>query len=223
VDDHVSAAIDRFHWTVFDVRSILPPDWETRIVDVVKAFARPRVLVTGHSTSREGSRNYRLAHKSVDGNEIANHLPWLRRLYDTEFRSMAQAATAEPVSVMEDDRFAIVINVHANPDRYECHIDTNPIEALLFVTTHREGEGGELVVSNRGQARSVEEVDADATIIEPKSGYLALFDGRNHSHYVASPRVPGRERIAVTMNYYVPSWPESMRPADLNRHLSGDG
>jgi hypothetical protein len=124
---------------------------------------------------------------------------------------------------MSDNHFAVALNVQTGPDRYECHVDTNPIEGLLYVTTHREGEGGELVVSNRGEAQSVEEVDADSTIVEPKAGYLLFFDGRHHSHYVASLKDPTAVRIVVAMNYYVPSWPEEKRPTDLNKHLSGYG
>lgn len=213
--------VGRFHWTVFDVRSLLPRDWREQIIAVAQALSRRRVLVTSHSTSREARADYQLATRVVDGDAVATRLPWLRRLYEEEFKSFAQAMTTEPVSLMCDRRFAMVISIHSGPDRYECHVDTNPIEALLYVTTHRDGDGGELVVSNCGEVRSIEEVDADATVIEPKAGYLVFFDGRNHSHYVAPLKDPTAERIVIAMNYYVPSWPESMRPADLNRHLSG--
>lgn len=185
------------------------------------ALSRRRVLTTSHSTSREARQDYELAFRAVDGKVLAQRLPWLRTLYERDFRDLAQLTTSEPVSLMSDDRFAIAISIHTFPDRYECHVDTNPIEAILYVTTHREGDGGELVVSNHEQAMSMQEVDADATIIEPKAGHLVLFDGRRHSHYVAPLKASGAERVAVVMNYYVPSWPEIMRPTDLNRHLSG--
>ena len=187
---------------------------------VAKSHARHKILVTGHSTSRESRTDYRLPTQSVSGEDIAMQLPWLRRLYDFDFRQFAQITTPEPVSVMSDSRFGIALNIQTGPHRYECHIDSNPIEGLLYVTTHREGDGGALVVSNRGEARSIEEVDADATIVEPKAGYLLFFDGRHHSHYVTPLKEAGDVRVVVAMNYYIPSWPEQRRPIDLNTHLS---
>lgn len=211
---------DRFHWTTLDIRNLLPDDWQQKILAAARTFARPKVLVSGHSTSREARKDYRLPTQSMGGNDVATHLPWLRRLYESDFRDFAQLTTTEPVSLMADPNFAITLNVQTGNTRYECHIDTNPIEGLLYLTTHREGEGGELVVSNRGEAQSIEEVDEDATIIEPKAGYLLFFDGRHHSHYVAPLKAPNAMRVVAAMNYYIPSCPEETRPADLNRHLS---
>jgi hypothetical protein len=212
---------NRFHWVTFDVRSLLPANWQEEILGVAKRFAKRKVLISTHSTSREARDDYQLPTQTVGGEEIATHLPWLRRMYEQDFRLLAQTTTREPVSLMSDPRFAIAINVQQGSDRYECHVDTNPIEGLLYVTTHREGDGGELIVSNRGQAHSVEEVNEDASIVEPKAGYLLFFDGRNHSHYVAPMNNPNTLRVVVGMNYYVPSWTEEKRPADLNKHLSG--
>ncbi len=122
---------------------------------------------------------------------------------------------------MSDERFAIALNIQSGADRYECHVDTNPIEGLLYVTTHREGEGGELVVSNLGEVHSIEVVDRDASVVEPKAGHLLFFDGRYHSHYVRPLADPTALRVVVAMNYYVPSCAELKRPLDLNRHLTG--
>jgi hypothetical protein len=213
--------IDRFHWITLDVRSLLPPDWQNQVLSVAKRFANRKILVPQHSTSREANKDSRLPTQTVGGETVDAHLPWLRGLYEREFRDFAQMTTSEPVSIMSDPQFAMALNVQSGHDRYECHVDTNPIEGLLYATTHREGCGGELVVSNRGQAQSVEEVDGDASIIEPKAGYLIFFNGRHHSHYVAPLKEPKDVRVVVGMNYYVPSWPETMRPPDLNRHLSG--
>jgi hypothetical protein len=213
--------LNRFHWTVFDVRSLLPPDWQEQVLRVANEHSKRKVLVTRHSTSREASEEFRLPTQSVGGADIESNLPWVRRLYEEEFRQFAQLTTQEPVSLMSDRQFAVALNVQSGTDRYECHVDTNPIEGLLYATTHREGEGGELVVANRPNARSVEEVDLDATIVEPKAGYLIFFDGRHHSHYVKSLRNSVGPRVVVAMNYYVPSWPEDRRPQDLNKHLSG--
>jgi 2OG-Fe(II) oxygenase superfamily len=106
--------------------------------------------------------------------------------------------------------------------RYECHVDSNPLEGLLYVTDHPPGTGGELVVSNRGDVPTAEEVDRDATLIYPVAGHLVFFNGSCHSHYVRPLIAEDGVRVVAAMNYYTPSLPESARPPDLNRHLFGE-
>src|SRR6266542_1657180 len=174
----------RFHWTTFDVRSLLPTTWREQVMDVALRFAQRKTLVTRHSTSREARTDLELPTQGVGGDRLRAEVPWLALLYDTAFLDFAQAISTGRVSTMSDERFAIALNIQSGADRYECHVDTNPIEGLLYVTTHREGEGGELVVSNLGEVHSIEVVDRDASVVEPKAGHLLFFDGRYHSHYV---------------------------------------
>src|SRR5258708_7562246 len=106
-----SMTIERFHWTVFDVRSLLPHDWQEQIIYIAKHYARTKVLVTQHSTSREAQNDFRLPVQSVGGDDIRDRLPWLRSLYEGEFLRLAQLTTIEPVSLMSDSQFAVVLNV----------------------------------------------------------------------------------------------------------------
>ena len=71
-------------------------------------------------------------------------------------------ATGQKIYPADDQRYAILMNVQEGTDRYECHVDTNPVEALLYVTDHPQGTGGELVVTNDVDARSVAEWTATA-------------------------------------------------------------
>jgi hypothetical protein len=210
-----------FRWAGYDVRTLLPADWQQQILGVAERHAERKVLISQHSTSREARSDFELPTYSVDGHTVQRELGWLRAFYETAFRDLAQQTTQEKVTVMSDLSHGCVLNVQRGESRYECHVDTNPIEGLLYATTHREGEGGELVVSNRGDVPSIAEVDADATVIEPKAGHLFFFDGRGHSHYVAPLRDARAVRVVVAMNFYVPSCPEASRPPDLNAHLAG--
>ncbi|MFI5783913.1 2OG-Fe(II) oxygenase [Nocardia sp. NPDC051570] len=182
----------------------------------------PRTLVSSHSTSREATLQEELVCGGVGGGAVRTRLPWLHKLYEGPFLEQAQLMSPEPVSIMTDERFAAVLNVQRGGERYECHVDTNPIEGLLYCTSHYRGEGGELVVSNRGDVRSVREIEADCAVIEPRAGQLVLFDAREHSHYVRTLTQPNAIRVVVAMNYYTESSPEwEVRPPDLNRHLTG--
>lgn len=211
-----------FVWHTFDLRQELPSDWQVQIREVVGRVARDSVLVPTSVTSREGEAAPPLPASTVDGRALTEELPWLSALYHGRFRNMAQELTAESVATARDPQYGINLNVQRGRDmRYELHVDSNPIQGLLYCTTHLPGEGGELVVSNRGDVAGKERVDSDATRIYPIAGYLVFFDARHHTHYVESLAEIDAVRIVAAMNFYTPSSPESDRPSDLSAHLFG--
>ena len=177
-------------------------------------------LIPPHSTSREASDVTSIQVMTVRGATVWERLPWLTDLYRDYFRVLYEEATGRRLYPTDDRRYAVVMNVQEGTDRYECHVDTNPVEALLYVTDHPRGTGGELVVANNVDARSVAEVDEDCSILYPSSGQLVFFDARRFPHYVRALREPAL-RVAVGMNYYTDECPEATCPQDLNDYLYG--
>jgi hypothetical protein len=210
--------VNLFPWMTFDVRPVLPEDWVEQVL-AVAADARMTTLQPASSTSREEPSSGGVVVHTVDGHEVDRRLPWLTALYRDGFRVRAERFAGRPVSSARDPLYAINLNVQVGGNRYECHVDSNPVGALLYVTDHPKGTGGELVVGHDPEARSLDAVDADCSVIYPVAGHLVLFDARRHPHYVRPLRTPGRSRIAVAMNYYTADSPEDDRPADLSDHL----
>jgi hypothetical protein len=207
----------------FDARNLLPEGWQADIRSIAEKFATNRVLHPRSVTSRESADVVGVKVMTVGGRIIRRELPWLHTFYEHEFRALGSLCVQEPVASAQDDRYGVNLNVQlGNEMRYECHVDSNPLEGLLYVTDHSDGRGGELVVANNTEAHSVQEVDSDCTLVIPREGRLLFFDARRHPHYVRPLQDPSAVRIVVAMNYYLPSWPESMRPPDLNRHLFGE-
>jgi hypothetical protein len=216
-NEHIAPA---FRWDSQNVASLLPPGWDRELVDVATRFKTRRTLMPPHSTSREHSAITTLPLHCVGGRIVEERLPWLVDLYRTKFREIGEQCRDEPLTTATDPRYAVVLNVQVPGERYECHVDTNPVEGLLYVTDHPEGTGGELAVSKNVDARSKEEIDADCVELYPKKGELVFFDGRFHPHYMRPLKV-GEIRVAVAMNYYTQATPESTRPPDLNEYLYG--
>jgi hypothetical protein len=212
----------RFHWTSFDVRGLLPADWEHEVREFAAGHRTAKELVPTSVTSRESTTVEKIPVMTVGGLTVKERLPWLYDLYHGLFRTLAQQCTSEPVTTARDDRYGAVLNVQEGASmRYECHVDSNPIEGLLYCTTHLPGEGGELVVANSTEAADVDAVEADASVVYPIAGNLILFDARDFAHYVRPLEDDGAVRIVAAMNFYIPSSPEEHRPSDLNRHLFG--
>lgn len=209
-----------FVWHCFDLNSELPPSWAESVLEVARSHAKARELTPTSVTSREASTDLRLRVLTVGGRLVKETLPWLDTLYRTRILELAQAISREKVHPAEDQRYGLNLNVQmGGAMRYECHVDSNPVEGLLYVTTHPPETGGELVVSNLGDVAGIEQVNLDASRIYPVSGHLVFFDARHHSHYVEPLRDSDGIRVVVAMNFYTPSWPETSRPADLNQHL----
>jgi hypothetical protein len=208
-------------WHTFDLREELPPDWQEEIHEVVTQRVLDSVLVPTSVTSREADAEP-LPVSTVDGHALADKVPWLSALYHGRFRELAQQLTPEPVATAADPQYGVNLNVQRGTQmRYELHVDSNPIQGLLYCTTHLPGDGGELVISNLGDVSGRAYVDKDATRIYPLAGYLVFFDARAHTHYVSPLSSPDGVRIVAAMNFYTSSSPESARPDDLNAHLFG--
>lgn len=208
-----------FSWTTFNVASLLPSDWQQDIAAVAahpefREFPRTPIL------SREADHVTHILRGRVHADTVQQGLPWLYKLYRTEFLGLAAQACLAPVEPALDDRYGIVLNVQRGKlMRFECHIDSNPLTGLLFCTDHQAG--GELVAAHDQDAVGVEAVERDCSVIRPQAGHLIFFDGKTHPHYARVLLSESDVRIVAVMNFYTESCPESTRPTELNRHLFG--
>ncbi len=215
----MSPPTPHFRWVSHDVTALLPTNWEAELSHLAGAAGLRRRLEPTSITSRESHDVKDVPLIIVDGEAIRIDAPWLFELYQGDFRELAEAYAGRSVACASEDLYAINLNIQWGPYmRYECHVDSNPVQGMLYVTTHPPADGGALVVANHPGARSVEEVDRDATLLHPTAGGLVLFDAREFAHYVR-PLRRSRLRVGVAMNFYTDDSPEGMRPPDLNWHL----
>lgn len=209
-----------FTYFELDVGARLPTSWKRDIISVARAHANYRTIVPTSVTSRESRTDIEIPVATVGGRKVKAELPWLYDLYRGIFREIGQECVDEPLAIAQDDRYAVNLNVQTgNTMRYECHVDSNPLEGLLYATSHLPGAGGELVVSNEPDELGPQRIKQDSTVIYPESGKLMFFDARSNPHYVSALKNKDDIRVVVAMNYYTPSCSEAMRPKDLNLHL----
>jgi hypothetical protein len=211
----------RFQWIALDVKSLLPLDYSDDIKLVAsdaefRDFSRTPVL------SREAEHVPYITRGRVDADKVQQRLPWLYKLYRSDFLELANQAWGEPIKAAFDDRYGIVLNVQqGNTMRFECHVDSNPVTGLLFFTDHPAG-GGELVVGHDPDMIGVDALDRNGSVIRPQAGQLIFFDGKTHPHYARTLLSASDVRVVAVMNFYTESCPESTRPPELNRHRFGD-
>lgn len=214
--------VPAFHWHVFDVGSSLPTGWIQHLLEVSERHAVARDFKPTMSTARE-PQGTTIPIEAVDGDVLAAEVPWLRSLYYGAFRKLGQSLVSDEVQPSTNLKVALSLNVQrGNGVRYPCHVDSNPVEGLLYLTDCDEHTGGELAVARDAGARTTEEVDADCMLIYPKAGQLLFFDARRNPHYVRPLRDSNVVRAVVTMNYYSDACPESGRPAGLDEQLFTD-
>jgi hypothetical protein len=211
-----------FRWTTFDVSGRLPARWQHDI-GVIATTADFREFPRTPVLSREAGHVERISRGRVHADQVRASLPWLYQFYRNCFLELAREACAEHVVAAQDDRYGLVLNVQRGTGmRFECHVDSNPLTGLLFCTDHSADAGGELVFGHDPDASDVGAVEQDCSVIRPHAGHLIVFDGRQHPHYARRLTSESDVRIVAVMNFYIESYPESTRPAELNRHLYGD-
>lgn len=211
---------ERFCWTAFDVTNMLPQYWPDDIKGVADQAEFREFPPTPH-LSREARDVMHIYRGRVRADKVQLRLPWLYKLYRSQFLDLAVQAWKEPLKPALDDRYGIVLNVQkGNTMRFECHVDSNPVTGLLFFTNH-PGAGGELVVANDPDAVGVDALEANGSVIRPQPGQLIFFDGKTYPHYARTLQSAGDVRVVAVMNFYTQSCPESTRPDGLNRHLFG--
>jgi hypothetical protein len=210
----------RFRWTTFDINDLLPVGWQQEVLSAaavadIREFPRTPVL------SREDQEVSRVTRGRVHAEKLLDLLPWLDKAYRNEFLELANEVSSERVSVAQDDRYGVVLNVQRGSSmRFECHVDSNPLTGLLFCTGHKAG--GELVVAHDEAAEGLVAVERSCSVIRPYPGQLIFFDARSHPHYARVLAEESDTRVVAVMNFYTESFPESTRPQELNRHLYGD-
>ena len=210
----------KFNYQRFDVIHQLPSSWKTDIIKHATSLEK-KVLVKPKSvTSRELDTDLEIDTLVVDGGMILSKIPWLYDLYRGLFFEYAKQYSKEEVYITRNPKYAINLNIQRGSDmRYECHVDSNPIQGLLYITDHPKGEGGELIVSNDSNAKGIKEIESNCTTIYPVSGQLLFFDGRENPHFVKPLNRDEDVRIVAAMNFYTESTPEDTRPRDLDNHL----
>lgn len=212
----------RFPQAQIDMTRWLPEGWQHDVVTVA-AEADYRLFPRTPVLSREADDVEHIPRGRVHAHQVQRGLPWLYRLYRTQVHRLATAISDEAVRPAADERYGVVLNVqHGTEMRFECHVDSNPLTGLLFLTDHTEKAGGEFVFALNEDAHSVAAVDLDCVVIRPEAGLLIFFDGRRHPHYARALASESDVRVVAVMNFYTASFPESTRPPELNRHLYGD-
>jgi len=211
----------QFSYVKRNVTSLLPEGWQ-KDIDTTAAEADFQAYPRTPILSREADGVTHIMRGRVRADAVEERLPWLYKLYRTDFADLAAEAWGEPIETARDDRYGVVLNVQRGSSmRFECHVDSNPVTGLLFFTDHPAG-GGELVVSHDPAAVGVDGLERDCTPITPEVGQLIFFDGQTYPHYARELPAESDARVVAVMNFYTGSCPEETRPPELNRHLFGD-
>jgi hypothetical protein len=203
-----------------NINDHLPTFWDEDVLYFASRNEEEVTLISNSVTSRELTNIENIQTLIVNGLKIKSGIPWLYDLYRGYFFEMAQEFSKAMLFVAQNPLYAINLNIQRGKAmRYECHVDSNPLQGLLYVTTHDYGDGGELVISNNEKSKGINEISQDCQIIYPKKGDIVFFDARKNPHYVESLKSEAGIRIAITMNFYTLNSPEKDRPKDLNEHL----
>lgn len=183
-----------------------PKNWDNAILLALQRHGRETVLSGDSPTSIRRGDPSRVT--ILDGDQIAERLPWLSLMYETVFLNAAKRLSQRQLYIATERQFGINANLLDGPGaHYETHRDSNPVTGLLFVNNLSSTVGGDLVF---------ETVHGDVRL-RPRKGIFIVFDARDTVHYVSPLQAPVY-RLSLPMNFYE-SEREQFRPAGLNEYL----
>jgi 2OG-Fe(II) oxygenase superfamily len=187
---------------------ILPGDWKEEVLKVADIDSYLVKLDEKSSTSREPENIENINIFVVEGDTIFKKLYWLYELYSNELLHIADSYFSQSYEISNDLRNGTNINyLKGKSARYEWHVDSNPLTGILFVTTHGEKDGGELIFQLKNEIVTV----------YPQEGMFILFDAREIPHTV-NPLKKNSVRVSIPMNYYIKGEAQE-RPIDLDKYI----
>ncbi|MDB4922919.1 2OG-Fe(II) oxygenase [Mucilaginibacter sp.] len=185
--------IDDFYYKINLIETNdLPKGWAEEIENLVDRYSTAVFLDGNNPTSREPEETRGMTYHVITGDIIKKSLGWLYELYASRILEIANTISEEVYVADNDLVYAININALKKVgDRYERHVDTEELSAVLFVTDQDDIHGGQLLFH----------LKEDLIAIYPKSGDLILFDARLVEHEVTALKMD-RYRISIPMGYY---------------------
>lgn len=208
--------LDPESYSLVDLNPLLPDRWAEEVLAL--AQDAPEVNIRPSSTSRhDEDRTFKM--RTLNGNILNKKLPWLFGLYESVFADIVGAGLRQVVCTASNAEYAVIMNVIGrHDDPYEPHVDSNGATLVLPVTTHGQGEGGELVISkNPYSVGFFDPNDKDSLQIAIETGRGIIFCGTDMPHYVQIPS--GKDRVTLLFNYYTKDANEGRRPSELSKAI----
>ncbi len=202
----------------FDVTSLLEAqvgeNWQEASCQAILGEGDLAVRNGEHYTVREANPQSQFGLITLEGGKLDAIVPGLWELYKGAFKQMMQAALPaglEPLHSYEDPLFALEAVAHTFPDpstginyRYEAHVDQRYTGVLVLDAPSSGDQGGRLVISNKKDAKTVEDIEKDPLYIVHKPGTLVCFSkGRFYPHYTEELKDPEARRVTISLNYPV--------------------
>jgi hypothetical protein len=195
----------------------LPDGWQAELMGISGYAGRLRIFDRPSVTTREVYSGQTVA-ITVNGLDLLQICPWIFDLYEGEFRRLASEHAGVEAVVATDPLYAVNLNIQVGTImHYECHVDSNPIQAVLGVSEFASEAGGESVFG----ASSIEDALTEGSYSRPIAGHIVYFDARDVPHFVKPLQAPDSLRVVAAFNYYTSDDSESGRPPDLSEHLYG--
>jgi len=187
-----------------------PADWRHQVMSLASRAAMT-VHLTGNSPDcREDESGQEVVYSVVTGDVIAREISWLDEFYRSFLARYVSSIAGRAVQPSASKRHGVNINVlNGTSGRYEWHVDPSPFAAVLFVTGHPKGDGGELALRSGHTLLTV----------LPAAGLVVIFEGRRIEHAVL-PLQKDAMRVSVPMLYYNDGEPQYF-PRELDEYLYG--
>lgn len=226
-----------------DVSHLFKGSMEQDLLQAIRTSAQTRYMTFQHDTCREEESVKTLPFVYCSGIPLAKKLDWLESFYTNDIIQVVSQTLQRDIKPIDNIGRAITVQALGNGMRVECHVDTYPTAANLYLQL--APEGGQLAISAKndlkGYQNILNEVDDLITLEKMTLGIVNL---NNNAHTVTycwdgiNERVPvdalpditvdsfwQTARIAVNFNFDDPHFdkfmPDMKERMSIYHHING--
>lgn len=164
-----------------DMSALLSESRKKVLLDAIRTNAVAKNLTLKHSTCRELEVSS-IPFVYCSGKPLEEEIPWLKEFYQKDVISTVRSALQRDIEPIEGMAQAITAHVLGHGMRFECHVDSYPTTANLYLQC--PPTGGELAVAPAADTRGYEEIVSKATLLTPKPMELSIVHLNKNVHTV---------------------------------------
>jgi len=226
-----------------DVSNLFTESMKYDLLKAIRESVQTRFMTFHHDTCRENEDVKSIPAIYCSGLSLSKKIEWLENFYKNQITKVVSTTLDREVKPVNDIGRAITVQVLGHGMRIECHIDTYPTAANLYLKT--APRGGELAISPERNTKGYQNILNEAETLVPLTEMtLGIVHLNNNAHTVtycwdnvneevpllALPNLDDKNfwagaRIALNFNFDDPLFAESMPSSEerisIYNHIHG--
>ena len=150
-----------------DVRNLFTGSMKYDLLKAIRESVKARFMTFQHNTCREHEGVKSIPAIYCSGLSLSKKIEWIENFYTNQITKVVSTTLGREVKPINDIGRAITVQVIGHGMRIECHIDTYPTAANLYLQT--APRGGKLAISPNRNTKGYQNIINPSIPNEPQA------------------------------------------------------